>query len=184
MEINLKIQRTIIISLVDGTSTQKENDIQSYANKTCHLVAIDGATILVPYHMVKSLQLIYLIVPREIWLKFWISNFQANFGDWWLRYCLWNCPHMMTSLMISQHWFRLWLGATRQHAIIWPNVDQDLCCHMASLGRSVKDWAPVDFILGLRTSNELQRYGLTIGHQGSSPSNGHQGDMLFSLPYH
>ena len=22
------------------------------------------------------------------------SNFQANFGDWWLKYLLWNCPHM------------------------------------------------------------------------------------------
>ena len=38
------------------------------------------------------------------------------------------------SLMISQHWFRSWPGAVRRQAITWSNVDQDLCCHMASLG--------------------------------------------------
>ena len=30
-----------------------------------------------------------------------------------------------TSLMISQHWFRRWLGADRQEAITWTNVVQD-----------------------------------------------------------
>ena len=38
--------------------------------------------------------------------------------------------------MISQHWFRWWLGAVRQQAIIWANVDPDLCRHMASLGHN------------------------------------------------
>ena len=42
-----------------------------------------------------------------------------------------------TSLMISQHWFRLWLDAIRQQAITWANVDQILCRHMMSLGHSV-----------------------------------------------
>ena len=32
-----------------------------------------------------------------------------------------------------QHLFRLWLGAVRQQAITWVNVDQGLCRHMASL---------------------------------------------------
>ena len=36
-------------------------------------------------------------------------------------------------LMISQHCFRYWLGAVRQQAITWANVDPDLCRHMASL---------------------------------------------------
>ena len=36
--------------------------------------------------------------------------------------------------MISQHWFRWWLGAVRQQAITWANVDPNLCRHMASLG--------------------------------------------------
>ena len=38
------------------------------------------------------------------------------------------------SLMISQHWFRQWLGAVRQQAITWSNIDSDLCRHLASLG--------------------------------------------------
>ena len=41
-----------------------------------------------------------------------------------------------TSLMISQYWFRLWLGVVRQQAITWANVDPDLCHHMASLGHN------------------------------------------------
>ena len=36
--------------------------------------------------------------------------------------------------MISQHWFRWWLGAVRQQAITWASVDADLCRQMASLG--------------------------------------------------
>ena len=39
-----------------------------------------------------------------------------------------------TFLMVSQYWFRWWLGAVRQQAITWANVDPDLCRHMASLG--------------------------------------------------
>ena len=34
--------------------------------------------------------------------------------------------------MISQHWYRKWLGAARQQAIIWLNIDPDLYRHMAS----------------------------------------------------
>ena len=36
--------------------------------------------------------------------------------------------------MISQHWFRYSLGAGRQQAITWGNVDLVLCLHIASLG--------------------------------------------------
>ena len=38
--------------------------------------------------------------------------------------------------MISQHWLRSWLGAIRQQAITWANIDPDLCCHMAWLGHN------------------------------------------------
>ena len=38
--------------------------------------------------------------------------------------------------MISQHWFRKWLGAIRQQAITWANVDPDLCRHVVSLGHN------------------------------------------------
>ena len=44
--------------------------------------------------------------------------------------CHWILP------MISQHWFRQWLAVIRQQAIIWANVDPDLCCHMTSLGHN------------------------------------------------
>ena len=42
-----------------------------------------------------------------------------------------------TSVINSQHWFRLWLGAVRQQAITWTNVDSDPCRYMASLGPNV-----------------------------------------------
>ena len=34
-------------------------------------------------------------------------------------------------LLISHHWFRFWLGAVKQQAITWANVDPDLFlwCH-------------------------------------------------------
>ena len=41
-----------------------------------------------------------------------------------------------TLLMISQHWFREWLGAVRQQAITWASVDSVLCHFMASLGHN------------------------------------------------
>ena len=44
----------------------------------------------------------------------------------------WYECHWAT-LMISQHWFRYWLGAVTQ-ASTWANVDADLCGQMASLG--------------------------------------------------
>ena len=36
------------------------------------------------------------LAPGEIWMKFWISIFQANFGDWWLWDLFWNCPGWMS----------------------------------------------------------------------------------------
>ena len=41
-----------------------------------------------------------------------------------------------TLLMINQHWFRWWLGAVRQQAITWANVDSVSCLLMASLGHN------------------------------------------------
>ena len=26
--------------------------------------------------------------------RIWLSDFEANFSDWWLKCRLWNCPHM------------------------------------------------------------------------------------------
>ena len=53
---------------------------------------------------------------------------------YFLRNC--NCCHhewQKTSLVTSQHWFRLWLGVVREQAINWANVDLYLCRHMVSL---------------------------------------------------
>ena len=33
--------------------------------------------------------------PLGIWIKFYISNFKANFDNWWQMYILWNCPEMI-----------------------------------------------------------------------------------------
>ena len=43
-------------------------------------------------------------------------------------------------LMIRQHWIRWWLGAVRQQAITWANVDPDLCRHVVSLGHNELNW--------------------------------------------
>ena len=53
----------------------------------------------------------------------------------------WKLPSVeyhRTSLMISQLWFRSWLGAIRQQLVIaWTNVDQVLCHHIAWIGVSI-----------------------------------------------
>ena len=63
-----------------------------------------------------------------------MSNFQADFSDWWLKYLvkspLDECP--WTSRTISR-----WLGAIRQ-TFVRASVDPDLCRHMASLGHNEK----------------------------------------------
>ena len=41
-----------------------------------------------------------------------------------------------TILMMSEHWFRQWLGAVRPQTIAWANVAPDLCHHMAWLGHN------------------------------------------------
>ena len=47
-----------------------------------------------------------------------------------------SCDCHRTSLMLSQLWFRSWLGAARQQAITCANVDPDLYRHIASLGHN------------------------------------------------
>ena len=38
--------------------------------------------------------------------------------------------------MVCQYLFRKWLGALKQQAITWANVDPHLCRHMVSLGHN------------------------------------------------
>ena len=54
--------------------------------------------------------------------------------------------HHWTLLMISQHWFRLWLSAVRQQAIIWTSIDPDLSRHMALLGHN--ELKPMSELIG------------------------------------
>ena len=42
--------------------------------------------------------------------------------------------------MISQHWLRQWIGAVRQQAIAWSNIDQDLWFHVVSVGYNGTEW--------------------------------------------
>ena len=69
-----------------------------------------------------------LTVRREIWFWTQISNFQIK-----NRYLRGSCtisPRWMTnSFIINQQWFSKWLGADRQQAIIWVNVDPDIWRH-------------------------------------------------------
>ena len=63
-----------------------------------------------------------------------------------------------TSLMKSQNWFSQWLGAIRQQAISWTNVDPDLCCHMALLGNNSFSYYKLQF----GAATELTHWGLVM----------------------
>ena len=39
----------------------------------------------------------------------------------------------------------LWLGAVKQQAIIWANVDPDLCRHITLLGHNESKWLAILF---------------------------------------
>ena len=81
-----------------------------------------------------------------------------------------------TLLMISQHRFRWWLGAVRQQAITWANVDPYLCRHMASLGhneltinfinqqelRGTWNWAPNITQESCDLRSELPEFDVTV----------------------
>ena len=52
-----------------------------------------------------------------------------------------------TSLIRSQHWFRWWLGAIRQWAITYTNVDTVVCHRTVSLGcNDLTHWGRVRHI--------------------------------------
>ena len=65
--------------------------------------------------------------PWEMWLWHRIFDFQTQFSYWYLgRFFSGNCPNR-SLLMVSQQWFRLWLGAVRQQAChylshCWPRL--------------------------------------------------------------
>ena len=72
-------------------------DENSYTGKTASLY-IDGLLLAFTwnseYRHTEDQLFNQLIGPWEIWIKFYISNFQANFFYWWLSHLLWNCSQM------------------------------------------------------------------------------------------
>ena len=49
------------------------------------------------------------LTQGKIWMKFGISNFQAqNFNDWWLRYLLQNCTQMNAT---GPYWLQVNIGS-------------------------------------------------------------------------
>ena len=76
----------------------------------------------------------------EINLKVWFSDSLYRIVAWAFGVKLFSGDWRRSLLMISQHWFRQWLGAVRQQAITWTSVDQDLQRHMASFGPSELTW--------------------------------------------
>ena len=86
-----------------------------------------------------------LLILRRFLFLLWISpaRLEWNLDDEFLGSFQWLVAEVSlvhechwTSLMSTQHWFGQWLGAVRQQAIAWANVDPDLCPHLASLGHS------------------------------------------------
>ena len=70
--------------------------------------------------------------------------------------------------LIRQHCLSWWLGAVRQPAITWANVDPDLCCHMVLLGHTV--WRGL-FLLNTDTAeNPVQAYWLLLHQVTENPA--------------
>ena len=88
--------------------------------------------------------LTHICITRPQWVNTWVSwKSGCDFEKVILFYLsLYSDLVIMSSdechcnalLMISQHWFRYWLGAIRHHAITWASVSPVICCHMATLG--------------------------------------------------
>ena len=76
-----------------------------------------------------------LIGPWVIWIKPYTSNF-SNLFQWLMPEV--SLAKLASYACHSPHWwwFRLWLGAVRQQAIMWANVDPDPCQLMVSLGHN------------------------------------------------
>ena len=66
------------------------------------------------------------ILKRLCWLIYW--PFRAELP---------SCDCHRSSLRASQHCFVWWLGAVRQQAITWSNVDHDHHGHVKSLGTNM-----------------------------------------------
>ena len=79
------------------------------------------------------------------------------------------------------------LVPNKQQAITWTNADPGHWCIYAALGgdelnKNMATHLMIRYLFtGAWSSNKLQWLYSKIGHQGSSPSNGHQGGMPYLL---
>ena len=72
---------------------------------------------------------------HHFWRAFFLINVTASIHEVFTVKLLSGACHRIL-LMISQHWFREWLGAVRQQAIYWTSVDPDLCGHVLLISHS------------------------------------------------
>ena len=71
--------------------------------------------------------------------------------------------HHWTLVMISQQWFRYWLGAVRQQAITWTNLDLNPCCHRTSLSHNALIQVITCLLFGIECpSHYPNQYGLYV----------------------
>ena len=73
----------------------------------------------------------YLHYLGQCFKSFWNSLYRPVAWAFAVKLCSGECHR--TSLIRSQYWFKEWLGAVRQQAITWANVDLDLSHHMATV---------------------------------------------------
>ena len=116
-----------------------------------HMVNIMGADVLATQGARASATMIFTkfnrinLVPAHQGLTHWsLGDFNETLGKCFSSLFYWlmavvslvklpSSEYHWTLVVISKHWFRSWLGAIRQQAITWTNIDPDLCHHMVSL---------------------------------------------------
>ena len=69
-------------------------------------------------------------------LKVDLTNWLYRMTCWLIALKVRRFGECHRTQMKSQYWFGWWLCVTRQQAIIWDHVLQDLCHHFGSLGHN------------------------------------------------
>ena len=80
-------------------------------------------------------------------MEFWISDFQANFSDWWLRYLLWNWPQMNVT---GPYWWLVNIGSGNgllPRLGVEAMILTQTCRHIASLSHNELKAYTYSFVL-------------------------------------
>ena len=76
------------------------------------------------------------LAPGFEWnFRYLIFRIISVIGGWDIS-CELALRWMSLDLTGGQHWFRQWLGAVRQQAITWANVDPNICRHIPLIGHN------------------------------------------------